>query len=122
MFAEVFKALRKEKQLTQEQLGAVLGVSAQAVSRWENDVSLPDITTLPAIAAFFEVSVDALLGVRRRNVQQKMMYFQVCNPQDEAKINDYLSAGWTIKELHTHPLDEGQHPEGVAIMEKITVE
>lgn len=121
MFAEVFKALRKEKGLTQEQLGAVLGVSAQAISRWENEVSLPDVTSLPTIAAFFDVSVDTLLGVRSRSVQQKMLFFQVCYHRDEQKINEYLDAGWTIKEMHSHSLDEGQHPEGAVILEKVTV-
>ena len=44
-------ALRKAKGWTQEQLAAQLGISAQAVSKWENDVSCPDISTLPALAA-----------------------------------------------------------------------
>ncbi len=122
MFAETFRALRREKRLTQEQLGAVLGVSAQAVSRWETGVSLPDIASLPAIAAYFEVSVDALLGVRVRTVRQKMLCFQVRNPGDEARINGYLEEGWTIREMHTHPMEEGQHPEGVVILEKVTVD
>ena len=56
-------ALRKEKGLTQEQLAEKVGVSAQAVSKWENDVSCPDITLLPLLADLFGVSVDELLGV-----------------------------------------------------------
>ena len=57
-------ALRKEKGLTQEQLAEKVGVSAQAVSKWENDVSCPDITLLPLLADLFDVSVDELLGVK----------------------------------------------------------
>ena len=57
-------ALRKEKGLTQEQLAEKVGVSAQAVSKWENDVSCPDITILPLLADLFGVSVDELLGVK----------------------------------------------------------
>jgi len=57
-------ALRKEKGLTQEQLAEKVGVSAQAVSKWENDVSCPDITLLPLLADLFGVSVDELLGVK----------------------------------------------------------
>lgn len=56
-------ALRKGKGWTQEQLAAQLGISAQAVSKWENDVSCPDISILPALAALLGVRVDALLGV-----------------------------------------------------------
>ena len=57
-------ALRKQKGLTQEQLAEKVGVSAQAVSKWENDVSCPDITLLPLLADLFDVSVDELLGVK----------------------------------------------------------
>ena len=56
--------LRKMKGLTQEQLGEKLGVSAQAVSKWENDLSYPDISLLPLIGQFFDVSVDELLGLK----------------------------------------------------------
>lgn len=54
-------ALRKEKGFTQEKLANELGVSAQAVSKWENDSSCPDIALLPEIAAIFGVTVDDLL-------------------------------------------------------------
>ena len=57
-------ALRKEKGLTQEQLAEKVGVSAQAVSKWENDVSCPDITLLPLLADLLGVTVDELLGVK----------------------------------------------------------
>lgn len=53
---------RKRLGLTQEQLAERMGVSAQAVSKWENDQSCPDITLLPKLAEIFEISVDELLG------------------------------------------------------------
>ena len=55
-------AARKAKGLTQDQLAEKLGVTAQAVSKWENDLSCPDISTLPALADIFNVTVDELLG------------------------------------------------------------
>ncbi|MBQ6569485.1 MAG: helix-turn-helix domain-containing protein [Clostridia bacterium] len=57
-------ALRKEQGLTQEALAEKVGVSAQAVSKWENDASCPDINTLPLLASIFGISTDELLGVK----------------------------------------------------------
>ncbi len=52
---------RKEQGLTQENLAEKLGVSSQAVSKWENDQTCPDILLLPDLAKLFGISVDALL-------------------------------------------------------------
>ncbi len=55
-------ALRKAKQLTQDALAQELGVSPQAVSKWEHDLSCPDISLLPRLARVLGVSTDYLLG------------------------------------------------------------
>lgn len=55
-------ALRRAKGLTQDELAERLGVSPQAVSKWENDLSCPDIMLLPRLAKIFGVTVDELLG------------------------------------------------------------
>ena len=54
-------ALRKEKGLTQEELASHMGVSPQAVSKWENDQTCPDISALPKLARLLGVTVDELL-------------------------------------------------------------
>ena len=54
---------RKRLGMTQDALAEKLGVTAQAVSKWENDQSCPDITTLPKLAEIFGVSTDSLLGL-----------------------------------------------------------
>lgn len=59
---EKIGSLRREKGLTQEELAEKLGVSPQAVSKWENNVSCPDIMLLPELARLFDVTVDNLLG------------------------------------------------------------
>ena len=59
--AKNISELRKAKGVTQEQLANSLGVSFQAVSKWENGISVPDTLLLPQIAEYFNVSVDYLL-------------------------------------------------------------
>ena len=54
--------LRKQKGLTQEQVAQALGVSNQAVSKWESAQCSPDIQLLPEIAQYFNVSIDRLMG------------------------------------------------------------
>ena len=63
--------LRKQKNITQEDLAAELGVTAAAVSKWENGYTLPDILMLCALADYFQVTTDELLGrsaVRKRAI------------------------------------------------------
>ena len=59
------KDRRKQKGLTQEQLGQAVCISVQAVSKWENGESLPNIGTFPALCKTLGVSADALLGIDR---------------------------------------------------------
>ena len=59
---ENIRKRRRELELTQEQLGEELGVSYQAISRWENGTAYPDIEFLPTLARFFEMTVDELIG------------------------------------------------------------
>lgn len=62
---ERIAAYRKMVNLTQEQLSEKCGVTAQAVSKWEHNVTAPDITLIPRLAEIFNVSCDELLGARR---------------------------------------------------------
>ena len=56
------KQLRQQKNLTQEQIAEKLGVTYQAVSKWETNANTPDISLLPAIASLLGVSIDALFA------------------------------------------------------------
>ena len=64
---ENIKTLRLQKRLSQEALGELLGVSAQAVSKWEQGITSPDISLLPIMAECFGVTIDSLFqGVPKR--------------------------------------------------------
>lgn len=69
---ENIKFFRKSKDITQEELSEMLGVSCQSVSRWETSVCYPDMELLPAIAEIFQISVDKLLGIDDAMEQKKV--------------------------------------------------
>ena len=91
-------ALRREKGLTQDALAAQLGVSAQAVSKWENGLSCPDILMLPEIAEFFGVSVDTLFGRESVNAAapapvESVVYHDLPWSDDERTLHAVLFLG-----------------------------
>lgn len=71
-FGEIIRRLRRDADLTQERLAEILSISPQAVSRWETDMAMPDVSLLPALANLFDVTTDYLLGVdltkKRENI------------------------------------------------------
>lgn len=69
--SENIKRLRTEKGITQENLAEFLGVSFQSVSNWERSEAYPDITLLPMIALYFNVTVDELLGMNKALAEEK---------------------------------------------------
>lgn len=62
-FSKILRELRKEKQLTGEDLGKVFNVTKTAISYWENGKTFPDELTIKQMADYFDVSTDFLLGV-----------------------------------------------------------
>ena len=77
--------LRKEKGLTQEELASHMGVSPQAVSKWENDQTCPDISALPKLARLFGVTVDELLEGKEALPAVRML-----PPEQRKDIKDML--------------------------------
>ena len=87
---------RKNLGLTQDQLAEKLGVTAQAVSKWENDQSCPDINILPQLAEIFNISVDELLGREPKATVQT----QVVEDEDDAKASEGIhiqNGNWEFK-------------------------
>lgn len=73
---EKIRTLRKERNLSQEVLAQYLGISFQAVSKWENGSAMPDVAMIPAIASFFNVSTDELFDFNRLDTERKVQ--QAC--------------------------------------------
>lgn len=87
------KSLRKAKGLTQEQLANAIGISFQAVSKWENNIAYPDITLAPVLANFFEVSMDELFAFSLaekentiKNIVNDANQYREDDPQKSRKI------------------------------------
>ena len=93
-------ALRKNHRLTQEQLAQALHISAQAVSKWENNLSVPDTITIPQIAEYFHVSIDFLYYGkaepmqnenkidRSRDSTDNVLIWQLYKEEDLASLTD----------------------------------
>lgn len=89
---ENIKTLRKEHGVTQERLGEYLGLSPQAVSRWESEVCYPDLELIPALAAFFGVSSDRLLGVDTSENEQREAVAKASALMTEGRQEEALAA------------------------------
>lgn len=96
---QIIKENRKRRGMTQEELAGYLGVSAPAVNKWERGLSYPDITLLPIIAAYFNLSVDELLGYEPQMVKEdiKKLYHHLAamfgtKPYEivKAKCEEYI--------------------------------
>ncbi|MCL1794201.1 MAG: helix-turn-helix domain-containing protein [Oscillospiraceae bacterium] len=96
---------RHEKGATQEQLADYVGVSVAAVSKWETGQSYPDITLLPSIADFFEVSIDSLLDYTIADNEKKLkqIYDSIFEPVSNGDYNTVLPI--TLAALKKYPND-----------------
>ena len=97
MIGENIRRLRRERELTQEEVAAHLGISFQAISKWERGDGYPDITILPALAGYFGVTADELLGMDRITAER---YYEELN------------------RLWHENREKGLHAENVALMEE----
>lgn len=95
-FNTTLKNLRKNKGVTQEQLAEAVGVSPQAVSKWEMN-SYPDASLLPAIAEYLEVSIDELFGNQKENVEmEKRIVDYVRETPEKEKYKKIMNIGRAI--------------------------
>ena len=105
--AENIRALRKARNMTQEDVAEMLGVSAQSVSKWERGDTYPDITLLPSISNLFNVTSDELIGMDKINDRNKKEgvfasgHDYIRSGDIASAVNEYRTA------LKTFPNDEG---------------
>lgn len=83
---EKIRTLRKARNLSQEVLAQYLGVTFQTVSKWENGDTMPDVTLIPAIASFFEVSTDELFDFNLMELENKVM--DICRQAATFRFTD----------------------------------
>ena len=89
--------LRKKKDITQEELATAIGVTNQSVSKWESGQCCPDIALLPALADFFEVSIDELMGYKSAKSNETLQIdSQVINRAIDDKFAPLISAALNI--------------------------
>ncbi|MBP3478728.1 MAG: helix-turn-helix transcriptional regulator [Oscillospiraceae bacterium] len=102
---EKIKALRKEKNISQESLAKVLGVTFQAVSKWETNITAPDVSLIPSIASFFGVSIDELFDYNVFENEKKID--SICREAARYRLDDPIRAEEILQEgLKQFPSNE----------------
>lgn len=82
----MISSLRKENGMTQLELAEKIGVTDKAVSKWERDISCPDVSSLPKLAEIFGVTVDELMQVKIDSQQAT----------EQKNISDYIDLGCKV--------------------------
>lgn len=99
------RRLRNSKNISQERLAKALGVSFQAVSKWETNTTTPDISIIPSIANYFDVSIDELFNYNIYEKQQKIDNF--CREAVKYRFDDPIRAEVILREgLQKYPDNE----------------
>ncbi len=91
---QIIKNLRKGRGFTQEELAERLGVTYQAISKWENDSGMPDISQIVPLATIFDVSTDFLFGIDRTSeTEEALKIVSTANSiQEYGKLDTYLKS------------------------------
>lgn len=88
------RELRKNKNLTQEELAEAINVTPQAISKWENNIGLPDISQIIPLATFFDVSTDIILGIAENNRNEEIN--EIINACNERLLKKDEISSWLL--------------------------
>lgn len=106
------KQLRRKADMTQEELAEILGISASAISQWETDRVLPDVTQIPVLTEIFKVSADVILGIDRERSDEKIK--EILAAAEEAAHNtEFERAAEILRGAYR------QYPRSYAVMERL---
>ena len=101
--------MRKNKKITQAQLAEVLSVSSQSVSKWENGLSVPDISMLPIIARYFGITMDELFNYRTDALNYKERFIRFMADNGVLQFGEFrLKSG----RLSPYVIDSSQYRSG----------
>ena len=88
------KQLRIARKITQEQLASNLGITSKAVSQWECDRTSPDISQIPALCNFFQISADQLLNINLPKSEEEKQ--DILHRYYDLSRKGYLKEGWQL--------------------------
>ncbi len=100
----IIRRLRKERGLTQEELAELLGVTFQAISKWETDMGMPDISMVVPLSNVLGVTTDTLFGTETADVDMEIEDFivgiehKICNGPDDGELEYYLGCVEEVSE------------------------
>jgi len=131
------KKLRRERDITQEQLAELLHLTPSAISQWETDRVLPDISYLPTLANIFRVSADVILGIdveskdaRIEEIYKKVRELWCTGRRDEAErlcregLAEFPDAYILMEELAfnlSYSNDRARQEESIELFERIRI-
>ncbi|MDD6095619.1 MAG: helix-turn-helix transcriptional regulator [Clostridia bacterium] len=102
---EKIRELRKARGITQEQLAGNIGISFQAISKWENGIALPDITLTPVLASYFGVSMDELFDFNLQKIEAEVK--KITDEAYKFRINDPQKSRSILEEgLRIYPQND----------------
>ena len=111
-FGQNIKRLRRDADMTQEQLAEMLSISPQAISRWETDSAMPDISLLPLLVNIFGVTSDELLEINVERNNEKIS--DILATEEQARYNgDFEKSADILRDAYR------QYPRSFAIMERL---
>ena len=116
---QIIRRLRKNADLTQEELAEQLGITYQAVSRWENDTGMPDISQLVPLANVFDVPIDVLFGRVGQNADEEVEAFEarlLNDEQSHESVDDREELRWRLNRMDQYRKMVEMHPNNVKLL------